>query len=85
MDYNILLSRPAPAYYWHDPTREDVYRRNSTFLADINQERVCFKPTFNYTIAASTVFNEINVRFEGGGRGLTPLGGVSSSFCCLSV
>ncbi|ESN99795.1 hypothetical protein HELRODRAFT_113558 [Helobdella robusta] len=27
------------AEYWHDPLQEDVYRRKSVFLADINQER----------------------------------------------
>ncbi|XP_055655917.1 palmitoyl-protein thioesterase 1 [Falco peregrinus] len=28
------------AEYWHDPLKEDDYRKNSIFLADINQERV---------------------------------------------
>lgn len=28
------------ATYWHDPLHEDVYRNGSTFLADINNERV---------------------------------------------
>ncbi|KAM6173264.1 palmitoyl-protein thioesterase 1 [Erethizon dorsatum] len=27
------------AEYWHDPINEDVYRKHSIFLADINQER----------------------------------------------
>ncbi|XP_061214915.1 palmitoyl-protein thioesterase 1 isoform X2 [Neopsephotus bourkii] len=27
------------AEYWHDPLKEDDYRKNSIFLADINQER----------------------------------------------
>ncbi|XP_035417865.1 palmitoyl-protein thioesterase 1 isoform X1 [Cygnus atratus] len=27
------------AEYWHDPLREEDYRKNSVFLADINQER----------------------------------------------
>ena len=31
------------------------------------------------------MFNEINVRFEGGGRGLTPLGGFSSFFLLVSL
>lgn len=29
----------AQAEYWHDPMQEDEYRKNSIFLADINQER----------------------------------------------
>lgn len=27
------------ATYWHDPLDEEKYRRDSTFLADINNER----------------------------------------------
>lgn len=27
------------ATYWHDPLHEDVYRKKSTFLADINNEK----------------------------------------------
>ena len=33
-------SHIAQASYWHDPLHEDTYRRRSTFLADINNERV---------------------------------------------
>lgn len=29
----------AQATYWHDPLHEDIYRKKSTFLADINNER----------------------------------------------
>lgn len=32
------------AEYWHDPIKEDVYRNQSIFLADINQERVSTQP-----------------------------------------
>lgn len=28
------------AQYWHDPLNDDLYKKNSRFLADINQERV---------------------------------------------
>ena len=28
------------ATYWHDPLNEEKYRNGSTFLADINNERV---------------------------------------------
>ncbi|RTG86937.1 palmitoyl-protein thioesterase [Schistosoma bovis] len=28
----------VPAQYWHDPFKENVYRKYSRFLADINQE-----------------------------------------------
>lgn len=30
----------VPAQYWHDPFKENVYRKYSRFLADINQENV---------------------------------------------
>lgn len=28
------------AQYWHDPLNDDLYKKRSLFLADINQERV---------------------------------------------
>lgn len=28
------------AQYWHDPLNDDLYKKHSRFLADINQERV---------------------------------------------
>ena len=28
------------AQYWHDPLKDDLYKKHSVFLADINQERV---------------------------------------------
>lgn len=28
------------AQYWHDPLNDDLYKKHSIFLADINQERV---------------------------------------------
>jgi len=33
------------AEYWHDPIKEDEYRKKSVFLADINQEKI-FKPEY---------------------------------------
>ena len=33
---NLLVQ----ATYWHDPLNEDVYRKQSTFLAEINNEHV---------------------------------------------
>lgn len=29
----------APAEYWHNPLKEDVYRQASAFLAEVNNER----------------------------------------------
>lgn len=36
----VCLSSLVQAEYWHDPLKEEEYRKNSIFLADINQERV---------------------------------------------
>ncbi|KAH8862866.1 Palmitoyl-protein thioesterase 1 [Schistosoma japonicum] len=33
-----IQNRVVQAQYWHDPLKEDVYRKYSQFLADINQE-----------------------------------------------
>ncbi|KAK4475185.1 hypothetical protein MN116_000773 [Schistosoma mekongi] len=33
-----VQNRVVQAQYWHDPVKEDVYRKYSQFLADINQE-----------------------------------------------
>ena len=35
------------AQYWHDPLKDDLYKKHSVFLADINQERVSRVPCFN--------------------------------------
>ncbi|XP_042372879.1 palmitoyl-protein thioesterase 1-like, partial [Plectropomus leopardus] len=35
----VLISL-VQAQYWHDPLNDDLYRKYSLFLADINQERV---------------------------------------------
>lgn len=35
-----LFTSLVQAEYWHDPLKEEDYRKNSIFLADINQERV---------------------------------------------
>lgn len=37
---NWVQRHIAQSTYWHDPLNEDLYRRKSTFLADINNERV---------------------------------------------
>uniref|UniRef100_A0A8D0DFN9 Palmitoyl-protein thioesterase 1 n=1 Tax=Salvator merianae TaxID=96440 RepID=A0A8D0DFN9_SALMN len=34
-----VQKRLVQAQYWHDPLKEDEYRKNSLFLADINQEQ----------------------------------------------
>nr|AAW26730.1 SJCHGC04223 protein [Schistosoma japonicum] len=34
----FVQSHVVQAQYWHDPLKEDVYRKYSQFLADINQE-----------------------------------------------
>ena len=31
------------AQYWHDPLNDDLYKKHSLFLADINQERVSMR------------------------------------------
>lgn len=33
------------AQYWHDPLNDDLYKKHSLFLADINQERVSSSQT----------------------------------------
>ncbi|XP_075995762.1 palmitoyl-protein thioesterase 1 isoform X2 [Genypterus blacodes] len=38
--YNDLVQNNlVQAQYWHDPLKDDLYRKYSLFLADINQER----------------------------------------------
>lgn len=36
---NWAQKHVAQATYWHDPLHEAIYRRKSSFLADINNER----------------------------------------------
>jgi palmitoyl-protein thioesterase len=36
---NWAQNHVAQATYWHDPIHEEKYRKRSTFLADINNER----------------------------------------------
>ncbi|CAN9504211.1 unnamed protein product [Ophioblennius macclurei] len=39
--YTALVQKHlVQAQYWHDPLNDDLYRKYSLFLADINQERV---------------------------------------------
>uniref|UniRef100_A0A8C3SRX3 Palmitoyl-protein thioesterase 1 n=1 Tax=Chelydra serpentina TaxID=8475 RepID=A0A8C3SRX3_CHESE len=35
----VIQERLVQAEYWHDPVKEEEYRKNSIFLADINQEK----------------------------------------------
>lgn len=35
-----LVISLVQAQYWHDPLNDDLYKKYSLFLADINQERV---------------------------------------------
>lgn len=35
-----MASSLVQAQYWHDPLNDDLYKKRSLFLADINQERV---------------------------------------------
>ncbi|XP_043280933.1 palmitoyl-protein thioesterase 1 [Venturia canescens] len=36
----FVQNRLVQASYWHDPLKEDLYKKNSVFLADINNELV---------------------------------------------
>lgn len=37
---SFVQNRFVQAEYWHDPLKEDEYKKNSVFLADINNELV---------------------------------------------
>lgn len=37
---DLVQKHLVQAQYWHDPLNDDLYRRHSLFLADVNQERV---------------------------------------------
>ncbi|KAL0962447.1 hypothetical protein UPYG_G00340120 [Umbra pygmaea] len=37
---SLVQKHLVQAQYWHDPLNDDLYRKYSLFLADINQERV---------------------------------------------
>lgn len=50
----------VPAQYWHDPHRESLYKRESTFLADINNE-LSIKP--NYKSNFEQLDNLVLVKF----------------------
>lgn len=36
----FVIDSLVQAQYWHDPLNDDLYKKHSLFLADINQERV---------------------------------------------
>lgn len=37
---DLVQKHLVQAQYWHDPLSDDLYKKHSVFLADINQERV---------------------------------------------
>uniref|UniRef100_A0A8C3AXL2 Palmitoyl-protein thioesterase 1 n=1 Tax=Cyclopterus lumpus TaxID=8103 RepID=A0A8C3AXL2_CYCLU len=37
---DLVQKHLVQAQYWHDPLNDDLYKKHSLFLADINQERV---------------------------------------------
>uniref|UniRef100_A0A6Q2WSH7 Palmitoyl-protein thioesterase 1 n=1 Tax=Esox lucius TaxID=8010 RepID=A0A6Q2WSH7_ESOLU len=37
---DVVQKHLVQAQYWHDPLNDDLYKKHSLFLADINQERV---------------------------------------------
>lgn len=39
-----MVSSLVQAQYWHDPLNDELYKKHSLFLADINQERVRRRP-----------------------------------------
>lgn len=41
-----MLVSLVQAQYWHDPLNDDLYKKHSLFLADINQERVSVRQVF---------------------------------------
>lgn len=50
----------AQATFWHDPFHEETYRRRSTFLADINNER---KVNLNYIKRLQNLNKFVMVKF----------------------
>ncbi|KAJ7304356.1 hypothetical protein JRQ81_011907 [Phrynocephalus forsythii] len=55
-----IQQRLVQAQYWHDPLNEEEYRKNSVFLADINQER-CINKTYKTNLMSLKKF--VMVRF----------------------
>ncbi|XP_063168453.1 palmitoyl-protein thioesterase 1 [Candoia aspera] len=56
----VIQQRLVQAQYWHDPQKEEEYRRSSLFLADVNQERVINK---TYKKNLMTLKKFVMVRF----------------------
>ncbi|XP_048358096.1 palmitoyl-protein thioesterase 1 [Sphaerodactylus townsendi] len=50
-----VQERLVQAQYWHDPLNEEEYRKNSLFLADINQER-CVNQTYKKNLMSLKKF-----------------------------
>lgn len=38
LPFRYIQEKLVQAEYWHDPLKEQEYRKNSVFLADINNE-----------------------------------------------
>ncbi|XP_072836128.2 palmitoyl-protein thioesterase 1 [Pogona vitticeps] len=55
-----VQQRLVQAQYWHDPLKEEEYRKHSLFLADINQER-CINETYKINLMSLKKF--VMVRF----------------------
>lgn len=49
------------ATYWHDPLNEPIYKKGSTFLADINNENIINE---NYIKRLQSLDNFVMVKFE---------------------
>ena len=47
----------TPAQYWHDPLDEDLYKRSSVFLADINNEMVISSIFLNHSVLTNFFFS----------------------------
>lgn len=43
LNYSLVQKNLVQATYWHDPLNEKVYKQKSSFIADINNERVVNK------------------------------------------
>lgn len=57
---NFVQNRLVQAQYWHDSLVEDIYRRKSLFLSDINNERV---KNQDYKTNLQKLDNFVMVRF----------------------
>lgn len=58
--YSWVQEFLVQATYWHDPLNEEQYKRASTFLADINNERVA---NLDYIENLRSLENFVMVKF----------------------